>query len=222
MVPFAIVPGLTGIGVDRYRSAVGAGALAIGASALAARRAERGRRLARVAAGAAVVLAFLAAAFLVREPFGDLDSEIAELLERSTTSVPDGSTTSPTTAPGGPDSPTNDLPNRIELVFPGVPQGAVYVPGGRALNLGVSLSTPAPVYAGATGTIDVAITNNDTEDASVRFLVATSSGVSFDQLSEGRSERSSTAASTSPRSVRAPIRDRRARSARPLGGRLLR
>ncbi len=39
-----------------------------------------------------------------------------------------------------------------------------------------------PVYAGATGTVDLAITNNDTEEASVRFLVRSSPGVVFDRL----------------------------------------
>ena len=192
VVPIAIVPGLTGLGAERYRSMVGGGALAIGASALAARRTDRARRGTRVAAVAAVVLALLAAALFVREPFGDLDSEIADLIERSTTTVPgptttvpDPSNTAPTTVPGGQGSSPDELPNRIELIFPGGPQGAVYVPGGRALNLDISLSTPAPVYSGATGTIDAAITNSDTEPASVRFLVRSSRGVSFDRLSEG-------------------------------------
>jgi hypothetical protein len=140
--------------------------------------------LARVGAIVAVVLALLGAAFFVREPFGDLDSELADLLERATSTTEPTDPGSTSTVPGG--SPTPDaLANRIELVFPGAPQGAVYVPGGRALNLGISLSTPAPVYAGATGTIDTAITNNDTEDASVRFVVRSSPGVSFDQLTSG-------------------------------------
>ena len=192
VVPVAIVPGLTGLAAGRYRSVIGAGGLAVGASALAARRGDVGRQIARVGAAAAVVLALVAAALFVREPFGDLDSELADLLGRTSTTVPDPSTTvpdpsnpTPTTVPGRSETPSNELPNRIELVFPGALQGAVYVPGGRAPNLAISLSSPAPLFAGATGTIDADITNNDTEDASVRFVVRSSPGVSFDQLSEG-------------------------------------
>jgi len=199
VVPAAIVPGLTGLAVDRYRAVIGAGGLAVGASALAARRGDVGRQLARVGAAAVVVLALLAAALFVREPFGDFDAELADLLDRASTTspgssttvpdppttVPDPSNTTPITVPGGSEIPSNGLSNRIELIFPGALQGAVYVPGGRAPNLAISLSSPAPVFAGATGTIDADITNNDTEDASVRFLVRSSPGVSFDRLSEG-------------------------------------
>jgi hypothetical protein len=182
LVPIAIVPGLIGVDVDRYRGLIGAGAVVMGASALSRRRSEQGRRLARVGAVAAVVIALLAVAFFVREPFGVLDSELADLLERAS------STTEPatsTTVPGATETLPDTLPNRIELVFPGSPQGAVYVPGGRAFDLGLSLSSPAPFYAGATGTVDLAITNNDSQDASIRFLVRSSPGVSFDRLSQG-------------------------------------
>src|SRR5690606_14255535 len=73
----------------------------------------------------------------------------------------------------------------IELIFPGDRQGAVYVPGGRALNLSVDLSTPGPVLAGATGTIDADITNNDTVTVSIPFFLRVSEAVSFDALSGG-------------------------------------
>jgi len=182
VTPAAIVPGLVGVDAHRYRVIIGAAAIAIGAAALATRRSDRDRRLARVGAVAAVVLALLGAALFVREPFGGLDSELADLLERV---APTTDPSSATTVPGGPGAGPEALPNQIELIFPGAPQGAVYVPGGRALNLGLFLSAPAPVYAGATGTIDLALTNNDTEDASVGFLVRASPGVAFDRLLRG-------------------------------------
>ncbi len=187
LLPLAIVPALAGVDVERYRGAIGAGVAAVGASALAARRSDRTRRLTRVGAVAAVVIAVLAAAFFIREPLGNLNSQLADLLENTTTTTlaPGTSLPGSSTDPGGSVAADGALPNRIELVFPGAPQGAVYVPGGRALNLSISLSTPAPVFAGATGTVDVLLTNNDTEDASVRFLVRSSPGVSFDRLTEG-------------------------------------
>jgi hypothetical protein len=184
IVPVAVAPGLVGVDVDRYREVIGAAAV-LGAAALAARRTARGRRRARIGAIAAIVLALLAAAFFVRSPFGDLDSELADLLERGSTTTTMSTPSTGSSVPDSTDPVGETLPNRIELVFPGAPQGAVYVPGGRALNLGISLSTPGPVYAGATGTIDAAITNNDSEDASVRFLARSSTGVSFERLVRG-------------------------------------
>ena len=182
LTPVAITPGLVGVDAMRYRELIGVGVGAIGAAVLATRRSDRDRRLARVGAVSAVVLALLAAAFFVREPFGDLETELADLLDRATSTTEPSATT---TVPGGSAPTPEALPNRIELIFPGAPQGAVYVPGGRALNLGLALSAPAPVYGGATGTIDAAITNNDTEDTSVRFLVRSSPGVAFERLLRG-------------------------------------
>lgn len=179
LVPMAIVPGLTGLDAARARRVVGAGAAALGVSAVAARRSDRSSRFARAAGVAAVVLAVLAAAFFIRTPFGDLDADYADLLDRAsvtTSTVLDGSSRP---------IPRPTLANRIELAFPGARQGAVYVPGGRALSIAMSLSTPAPVFAGATGTIDVALTNDDSEDVSFRFAILTSPGVTFDELSEG-------------------------------------
>ena len=164
ILPAAVAPGLVGMGLDRYRHVIGAGALAIGAAALATRRSDRSRRRARIGAIAAIILALLGAALFVREPFGDLDSDLADLLDDLTSTTEPSTTTPGATTPDG--STPDALANRIELVFPGVPQGAVYVPGGRALNLRIALSTPAAVYAGATGTVDAAITNDDSQDAS--------------------------------------------------------
>jgi hypothetical protein len=183
IVPAAIVPGLTGLEVDRYRGAVGVAAAALGAAALAARRSARANRRARIAAGAVVVVALLAAALLIRSPFGDLDGEIADLLDRSTTTTTPGTAT---TIPDGPptDSPER-LPNRVELVFAGVAQGIVYVPGGPAVRLGLELSTPAPVYRNGTATIDLGLSNPSDVVRSVRFAIRPSPGVSFDELAEG-------------------------------------
>ena len=183
VVPAAIVPGLTGLEVDRYRGAVGVAAAALGAAALAARRSARANRRARIAAGAVVVVALLAAALLIRSPFGDLDGEIADLLDRSTTTTTPGTaTTVPDTTP--PDG-TERLPNRVELVFAGVAQGIVYVPGGPAVQLGLELSTPAPVYRDGTATIDLGLSNPSDVVRSVRFAIRPSPGVSFDELAEG-------------------------------------
>jgi hypothetical protein len=170
VVPAAIVPGLTGLDVDRYRGAIGVAAIALGAAAFAAQRSARANRRARIAAGAVVVLALLAA------------GESADLLDRTTTTTPGTQTTVPDTST--PES-AGRLPNRIELVFAGVAQGIVYVPGGPAVQLGLELSTPAPVYRNGTVTIDLVLNNPSDVGRSVRFAVRPSQGVSFDELAEG-------------------------------------
>lgn len=180
-VPAAIVPSLTGLDAASYRRAIGARGAIVGASALAARRTDRANRAARIVGAAAVVLAVLAAAFLIRAPFTGLQPQLAEIIERSTPS-----TTMPGLgSPNGTTPEASGLPSRIEFVFPDSPQGAVYVPGGRPLDLSISLAAPGPVFAGGTGTIDAGLTNNDTVRASVRFSIRASSAVSFDELSEG-------------------------------------
>ena len=144
IVPAAIVPGLTGLEVDRYRGAVGVAAAALGAAALAARRSARANRRARIAAGAVVIAALLAAALLIRSPFGDLDGEIADLLDRSTTTTTPGT---PTTVPdgSGPDAPERTAESdrtRLRWRRPGNrlrprrPGGAA---GARALDTGAGL-----------------------------------------------------------------------------------
>jgi hypothetical protein len=191
-VPAAVVPGITKMDVDRYRRAVGAGT-AVGAAALAARRSDRANRRARVGAAVAVVAALAIAAFLIRSPLGDLEGEIADLLgQASTTTAPVTDppltdppvTDPPVTDPPGPPGPTAP-PSRIELVFPGAPQGFAYVPGGPAVSVGLSLSVPAPVYRNGTGTIDAALGNETDGERSIDFVVRTSPGVSFDELADG-------------------------------------
>ena len=185
VLPTAVVPGITGLSVDRYRTIRGVTA-AFGTAALVAQRSERANQRARVGAVAAVVVALLVAAFVIRSPFGDLDGEIAELLEQasSTTTVP------PSPDVDDIDDPTDDvvpdaLASRIELVFPGVPQGIVYVPGGPAVTVDLGLSVVAPMYRGGTGTIDLALTNETDVVRTVEFVARTSDGVSFDALAEG-------------------------------------
>lgn len=175
----AIVPALTGVTVEVYRAAVGAPA-AIGASALAELRSERASRRTRAAAVAAVVLALLAAAFFIRSPFDGLRPDLAEVIEAASGStLPER----PATTDGA--GPSSTAPSRIVLVFPSAPRGAVYVPGGRALDLSIELSTPGPVLAGGSGVVDADITNLDTAAVSTTFYVQVTSGVVFEELAEG-------------------------------------
>jgi hypothetical protein len=182
-LPAAIAPGVTGLDLHRYRTAIGAGVVAMGSATLAARRSDRSQRLARIAAVVAVVAALLAAAFLIR-PLGDFGGEFADLLERAATSTapPPPSTTGPGDQPGA----VAEEPSRIELVFPGVPQGVAYVPGGPSARLGLALSMPAPAYRNGTVTVDATIVNQAATGSTVRFVVRPSDGVRFDTLASDR------------------------------------
>ncbi len=184
VLPLAVVPGVTGLSVGRYREALGVGVGVIGVSALAAQRSQRANRWARLGAAVVIILALLGAALLIRSPFDDLDGRIADLIEQSTTTVPPGGGGTGTVPPVD-TTDTSALPSRIELLFPGAPQGVVYVPGGPAVSLGLDLSAPAPVYRGGTGTIDLGITNERDVATSVTFVVRTSAGVTFDELADG-------------------------------------
>lgn len=181
LVAPAIVPWVTGRSPSDYRAAA-ALAAAGGVAALTARRTASERRRAVLLATAAVVLAIVAAAVLIRSPFRSMGPGLADLLDRAVATTVAEPATSTTTVPPG---PVDGEPNRVELVFPDTPRGAVYVPGGRALNLTVSLSTPAPVFAGGTGTVDAGLMNNDSVVADVTFYVRTSEGVAFDEHADG-------------------------------------
>ena len=56
-LPLAVVPGLTGLSVERYREALGVVVGVLGMSALAAQRSQRANRWARLGAAMAVVIA---------------------------------------------------------------------------------------------------------------------------------------------------------------------
>ncbi len=179
VLPLALVPGLTGSSVGDYRRIMGIVA-AFGAAALVAQRSERANRRARVGAALIVIFALLGAALLIRNPFGDVDGRIADLLDPTTsTTVPAGGPS--TTTPGS----LEPLPSRIEILFPGVPQGITYVPGGPSADLSLSLSSPAPVYRGGTGTVDAGLTNESATPLTVDFVIKSSEGVSFDEVAEG-------------------------------------
>lgn len=181
LVAPAVVPWVTGRAPADYRAAAGIVAAA-GIAALVDRRTAADRRRARVLATAAVLLALIAAAVLIRSPFRSFEPELADLLNRATTTtVPDAGTPTSTIPPG----PIDGDPNRVELVFPETPRGAVYVPGGRPLDLSLALSSPAPVFAGGTGTVDVELMNNDTVAVDVTFYVRTTVGIAFDEQTEG-------------------------------------
>lgn len=234
MIPEALVPGLVGQSVDRFWAVLGVGGAALGTAGLAAARSERVQRSARIGAVAAIIMAILGAAFLIRNPFDGLNASlISELIAESTDSnddgpsadgpdadapaadtplVPDDGSTGGTdtsgTGTGGTDTggagttgtgtggtgtggtggtgtggTVDTLDDEIVLAFPDARQGAVYVPGQDLLRLRAELSIGAPFVAGGTGTLGLAVTNDDDEPANVRLDVRSTAGISLSSAS---------------------------------------
>ncbi|MET0909246.1 MAG: hypothetical protein ABWZ99_07230 [Ilumatobacteraceae bacterium] len=69
------------------------------------------------------------------------------------------------------------LDDRINLVFPGARQGAVYVPGQELLRISAVLSAESEFVAGGTGSLGLAITNDDDKTAYVRFEIRPTAGI---------------------------------------------
>lgn len=178
MIPDALVPGLVGRDPHALRTALGVGAGAIGAAGLAAERSERVERSARLGAVLAIVLAIMGAAFLIRNPFDGLNASFVEDLIAAGDEE-GGTSTSATTVPASATTqgPVDTIEDRVDLVFPGARQGAVYVPGQSLLDLSAELIQTEPFVAGGTGEIAAVITNHAAGSVSVRFDVRTTAGL---------------------------------------------
>jgi hypothetical protein len=69
------------------------------------------------------------------------------------------------------------IDDRVDLVFPGARQGAVYVPGQELLRIRAELGAESDFVAGGTGALGLAITNDDDDIALARFEVRTTAGM---------------------------------------------
>lgn len=196
-VPTAIAPGVTGLSVEEHRQALGTSNRTFGSAGLLAARSDRFRHVATFGAVAAVVIVLAGAAYLVRQPF-DNDGTILTTDPGGAPTVPTPATTlvgeetvPPTAVPEvAPTTTVLDL--RPEPTGPSSDVELVVSNGLRAIglrqavsDLSVTVSTPAPIYAGGTGTIDVSVTNSGaaTSDATVEMVLP--SGVSFQALASG-------------------------------------
>lgn len=199
LLPTAIAPGVTRLTVAEHRQALGTTSRSFGTAAMFANRTNRARRAIIVGSVAAVTLALVGAVYLVRQPFEN-DNSIANPATTSVSSpttdgepvttttddeVVDGSTTTSTTALDL--RPTPEGPaNTIEVVV---------ASGSRAIGFAVPasglstvVSTSAPVFAGGTGTLDLAIANDGDAafDGTIELLVPR--GVVLHGLAAGDAE----------------------------------
>lgn len=198
LLPTAIVPGLTGMSVGRYRAAVGVRPQPAGTAAVVEKRLDRFRKFAFFGAFAALLLAFAAAVVLVRNPF-DSDTVPSTSASPSTIDATDPTTsvvTTQTTEPGAESTtttteialrpPITGPANRIELVFADGERPIGFAPTPSDLTVG--FSSPAPIFAGGTGTIDVAIANEGDAQSVANFTIQVPRGVLFDGVISGAAD----------------------------------
>ena len=196
-LPAAIAPGITGLSVERYRAAVGAGDQSFGVAALSASRSNRVGKLAVAGAAVVILVAVVFAFLLIRRPFDEASS--------STSAGPGPTGTVATTAEGTIEPPDTNpgataAPTTTELLLRPSPSGPantvelLFSSGSRAVgavaplpDVSVDLVSPARVFAGGTGTIDVMVTNSG-ESTEVSFEIRTPNGVLFDALVDGDAE----------------------------------
>lgn len=200
IVPAAIAPGVTGLSVEAHRHALGTSNRTFGSAGLVAARSDRFRLVATFGAVAAVVIALAGAAYLVRQPF-DNDGTILTTDPGTSPTVPAPATTvageEPTSTPP-PTTVAEVAPTTTVLDLRPAPTGPssdvelVVSDGLRAIGLRqavpdlvVEVSTPAPVYAGGTGTIDIAVTNTGASSSDATLEIVLPSGVSFQALVSG-------------------------------------
>lgn len=199
-VPAAIAPGVTGLSVEEHRQALGTSNRTFGSAGLLAARSQRFRHVATFGAVAAVVIALAGAAYLVRQPFDNdgtiftTDPGAPPLVTTPATTESGGEATPNGTPATGAEAP----PTTTFLDLRPAPTGQtsevelIVTDGLRAIglrqavsDLSITVSTPAPIYAGGTGTIDVTVTNSGAtaSDATVEMMLP--SGVSFQALVSG-------------------------------------
>jgi hypothetical protein len=190
----AIAPGITGMSVDAQRAALGTATRSFGSATMSAERSDRVRRAVVVGSAVAVVLVLVSVAYLVRQPF-DNDEAAPTTTEATTVPGPTSpssttvGTTESTVAPTVPPSTVLDLrppptgpDNEIELV---VDASLVvgFAPSDAAVT--VVVSSPAPILASGTGTLDVTLTNAGSAPFDGGVELRLPSGITFDAVAAG-------------------------------------
>jgi hypothetical protein len=199
VLPSAIAPGVTQLTVAEHREALGTTSRSFGAAAMFANRSDRARRVIIVFSVAAVALALVGVASLVRQPFENDNTGTNPAITSVPSPTTDGEPVT-TTADGGvvettPATTTTTLDlrpaptglaNAIEVVVASGPRAIGFV--APAAEISTVVSTSAPVFSGGTGTLDMVMANSgDTDfDGTIELLVPR--GVVLDGLVSGDAE----------------------------------
>jgi hypothetical protein len=211
-LPPAIAPGITGLSLEAHRAALGTASRSFGAAQLSADRSDRVRRAVVVGSAVAVVLALVAVAYLVRQPFDNDDVDTSpttddvDISPTTDASGTDPGTSTSITDPqdagdagdsGGDSGDDSAIPPTTALDLRPTPTGPVNEIGliivddaavgfAPALDgVTASITAPAPILAGGTGTLDIVVANAGPTpfDGAVELVLP--QGVQFDALADG-------------------------------------
>lgn len=190
----AIAPGITGMTVEEQRTALGTATRSFGTATMSAERSDRVRRAVVVGSAVAVVLVLASVAYLVRQPF---DNDDASSITAAPTTVPDPTSSTVTTEgptestvdPTVPSSTLLDLrppptgPNNEIELFVDASLVVGFAPSDAAVTAVVS--SPAPILASGTGTLDITLANAGSApfDGGVELYLP--NGITFDAVAAG-------------------------------------
>lgn len=197
LLPPAIAPGITGMSVEAQRAALGTATRSFGTAAMSAERSDRVRRAVVVGSAIAVVLVLVGVAYLVRQPFDNDDTTSTSTDNPSTTTQPDPSTSTGTTVPSIDPGVDPTVPSTTGLDLrppPSGPNNEIVLVVDDTLAVGfaptstavtATVSSPAPILASGTGTLDVTLTNAGTTPFDGGIELALPRGMSFDAVADG-------------------------------------
>ena len=202
VLPPAIAPGITGMSVEDQRTALGTATRSFGTAAMSAERSDRVRRAVVVGSAIAVVLVLAVVAALVRQPF---DNDEPTSVTAAPTTVPDPTSSTATTdsTTDSTDDSTTDsttdstVPSTTVLDLRPAPTGpsneiTLIVDGSLAVGFAPSepavtavVSSPAPILANGTGTLDIMLTNAGSTPFEGGIEMALPNGIRFDAVADG-------------------------------------
>ncbi len=195
VLPDAVAPGLTGLSVAEHRERLGTTDRSFGTATLFANRSDRARRAIVLGSVAAVVLALVGVASLARqssdEPLGAPTS--AQPVEDPTTPSTPPTSDEPGNSGFDPTVPeTTELDLRPDVSEPMNTVELIFDEGIRAVGLQTTpppliavVTSPAPVFAGGTGTLDIAVTNTSAAAVGASIEIVLPRGVVFQALVAG-------------------------------------
>ncbi len=190
----AIAPGITGTSVEAQRAALGTATRTFGSAAMSAERSDRVRRAVVVGSAIAVVLVLVGVAYLVRQPFDDDDSTSTSV---AATTAPDTATTTGTAVPPTDRGVDPTVPSTTVLDLrppPSGPNNEIVLVVDDTLVVGfaptpttvtAAISSPAPILASGTGTLDITLTNAGSTPFDGGIEMVLPRGMEFDAVAGG-------------------------------------
>lgn len=195
-LPPAIAPRITELSVDELRRALGTTTRSFGADTMVATRSNRVRRAVVVGSIAVIALALVGVGWLVQQGGSGLADPLPTIDPTPSIAEVEGEPVDPilTTVAADPEATTTtelDLRpvgpgNEIELnVTDGLDSAD---PSELRTAIVTRVDAPAPIFAGGTGTLDLAFENDTPDDVVATVEMDVPRGVVFDALADGAAE----------------------------------